>query len=148
MSINMIDTHLYEVVIVAAIKGNGTPLYELTMMHLHNKGASLVAARDGNVRGGAERVWNKLHTKYKGDMIDITDDSFSFDIIDETPHDVEERREWFSELDDDELIAITQFNTPLSTPPSSQYQQLIRNIPLNIDDVFNDGQALKDELYE
>ena len=115
---------------VAAIKGYGPLIYELAFMYVDSINSRLMPSRDGDIRGEAFNVWEKMYDRIDIDKteVDIKDDNFRFDII--TGEDLftteKERIEWFNQSSEDEQYTLKVFNSAYCKTGSKEYAELIK----------------------
>lgn len=137
---------------VAAEKGFGPLIYELAFMYIHEQNSKLMPSRDGNVRGGAFNVWEKMYKRNDVNKIefDVENNNFRFDIItgEESRTTPEERLGWFDELTANEQFTLKVFNAAYSKTPTKEYKELINIAHRYPEKIHDKAHAEGDLLWQ
>lgn len=117
---------------IASEKGLGPTVLEIALMFCHPNG--LMISRDGDIRGGAFNVWEKM---YKRDdvikeTLPLKDRKFNFAIIsgvdDETyESELDKMSEFEYYIEDGYKKTILVYNTKMSMEPTNGYNRLIED---------------------
>jgi len=140
------------VISVAAEPGFGPLMYELAMMYVADKHNNfLTPARDGNIRDGAWRIWEKMYQRddVTKKVIDFNNPNFKYDIIfpsEEVGDD--EREEAFNELDKDEQHSLIVFNAGYTMKPNSGYNNLMNVASKYNEKTYDLASKIGDELWQ
>lgn len=115
---------------IAAEKGFGPTILEITLMFCHPNG--LMISRDGDIRSGAFNVWEKMYLRDDiiKETLPIKNKNFNFAII--TGEDDERYESEFDKMSEFEFYVedghketILMYNTKMSMQPTNTYKRLI-----------------------
>lgn len=114
---------------VAAIKGFGPMIYEFAMMCVSEESKGLMPTRDGDVRGGAWKVWKNFYDRPEIKKNTLSPDSpyFRFDILfsEDDFDSPEEKIEWLEQADSESKKTLAVFNSVYYHNKNSEYITLI-----------------------